>query len=163
MGKASPTVPAARLALYETLVATNPKVERKGAAMPYTSLNGHMFSFLTQTGTLALRLPADEELKGDAPLKRDKEERDKEVRPLYRPSTKRCVPFTALYRPSPLPPTLYRQRPALFSVPLSSPPLSSPATPVRSGRGAGLGNPVISRFHCAISPRTICIAGLVAS
>ncbi|HZN63767.1 MAG TPA: hypothetical protein VFB66_00575 [Tepidisphaeraceae bacterium] len=25
--------------------------------MPYTSLNGHMFSFLTKAGTLALRLP----------------------------------------------------------------------------------------------------------
>jgi len=27
--------------------------------MPYTSLNGHMFSFLTKEGKLALRLPAD--------------------------------------------------------------------------------------------------------
>ena len=27
--------------------------------MPYTSLNGHMFSFLTKTGTLALRLPPE--------------------------------------------------------------------------------------------------------
>jgi hypothetical protein len=26
--------------LYERLVATNPKVERKGATHPYTSLNG---------------------------------------------------------------------------------------------------------------------------
>ncbi len=41
-------------------MATNPDVERKGAAMPYTSLNGHMFSFLTNTGKLALRLPDDE-------------------------------------------------------------------------------------------------------
>jgi TfoX/Sxy family transcriptional regulator of competence genes len=28
--------------------------------MPYTSLNGHMFGFLTKEGTLALRLPAEE-------------------------------------------------------------------------------------------------------
>jgi TfoX/Sxy family transcriptional regulator of competence genes len=42
---------------YEKLVATNPKLERKGATMPYTSVNGHMFSFLTKTGRLALRLP----------------------------------------------------------------------------------------------------------
>ena|ERR1700686_4477328 len=49
-----------KVALYEKLVATNPKVERKGAAFPYTSLNGHMFSILTKTGTLALRLPAAE-------------------------------------------------------------------------------------------------------
>ena len=48
------------LECYETLVATIPGVERKGASMPYTSVNGHMFSFLTKAGTLALRLPADE-------------------------------------------------------------------------------------------------------
>jgi TfoX/Sxy family transcriptional regulator of competence genes len=60
MGKGTPAVPAHILELYEALVATNPGVERKGAAMPYTSLNGHMFSFLTKTGTLALRLPAEE-------------------------------------------------------------------------------------------------------
>jgi hypothetical protein len=35
-------------------------VERKGATMPYTSLNGHMFSMLTKEGRLALRLPAEE-------------------------------------------------------------------------------------------------------
>jgi hypothetical protein len=50
-------VPSSQLGLYEKLVARRPDVERKGAAMPYTSLNGHMFSFLTETGTLALRLP----------------------------------------------------------------------------------------------------------
>lgn len=58
MGDAA--VPAKILELYEKLVATNPSVQRKGAAMPYTSYNGHMFSFLTKTGTLALRLPAAE-------------------------------------------------------------------------------------------------------
>ena len=50
-------VPTANLELYEKLVARRPDVELKGAKMPYTSLNGHMFSFLTETGTLALRLP----------------------------------------------------------------------------------------------------------
>jgi hypothetical protein len=48
------------LELYEQLVATNPKVERKGATVPYTSLNGHMFSYLSKEGKLALRLPAGE-------------------------------------------------------------------------------------------------------
>ena len=48
------------LELFEKLVGTNPEVERKGATMPYTSYNGHMFSFLTKEGVLALRLPADE-------------------------------------------------------------------------------------------------------
>ena len=60
MAKTATPVPAEKLALYEKLVATNPDVARKGAKTPYTSLNGHMFSFLTGTGTLALRLPADE-------------------------------------------------------------------------------------------------------
>ena len=51
---------AANLDLYEKLVATNPSVDRKGATTPYTSLNGHMFSFLTEEGKLAFRLPAEE-------------------------------------------------------------------------------------------------------
>jgi TfoX/Sxy family transcriptional regulator of competence genes len=59
MAKANPKQYAASLALYEKLVATNPKVERKGATMPYTSLNGHMFSLLTREGWLAIRLPSD--------------------------------------------------------------------------------------------------------
>lgn len=45
---------------YEALVSTNPEIERKGATMPYTSKNGHMFSFLTKEARLALRLPAGE-------------------------------------------------------------------------------------------------------
>jgi len=53
--KASP-IPAERLAAYERVVATLPGVERKGATVPYTSVNGHMFSYLSATGTLALRL-----------------------------------------------------------------------------------------------------------
>jgi TfoX/Sxy family transcriptional regulator of competence genes len=48
-----------KLELYEKLVGTNPRVERKGATVPYTSLNGHMFSYLTKEGRLALRLPAE--------------------------------------------------------------------------------------------------------
>lgn len=50
----------AALELYEKLVASNPRVERKGDTMPYTSLNGHMFSVLTKEGTLALRLPEED-------------------------------------------------------------------------------------------------------
>jgi hypothetical protein len=41
---------------YDALVATHPELERKGKTMPYTSLNGHMFSFLTPDSVLALRL-----------------------------------------------------------------------------------------------------------
>jgi hypothetical protein len=57
MAKKTAGVPADKLALYEKLVATVPGVERKGATVPYTSLNGNMFSYLGKTGTLALRLP----------------------------------------------------------------------------------------------------------
>jgi hypothetical protein len=58
MAKPEAAVPLDKLALYEKLVATNPSVERKGATVPYTSLNGHMFSYLSKEGKLALRLPA---------------------------------------------------------------------------------------------------------
>ena len=53
-------IPPAKLDLYEKLIATNPALERKGDVHPYTSLNGHMFTYLDQTGTLGLRLPKDE-------------------------------------------------------------------------------------------------------
>src|SRR5262245_51501542 len=45
-----------QLKLYDKLVATNGAIERKGATMPYTSVNGNMFSLLTKDGTLILRL-----------------------------------------------------------------------------------------------------------
>ena len=45
-----------KVALIEALTPTNPKVELKGDAMPYTSVNGHMFSVLSKDGTFALRL-----------------------------------------------------------------------------------------------------------
>ena len=44
--------------LYEKLVRTNPRAELKGDTVPYTSLNGHMFSALHKDGTVALRLPS---------------------------------------------------------------------------------------------------------
>lgn len=53
-------IPADRIEAYEKLVATNPEVQRKGAANPYTSRNGHMFTYLNPQGVLALRLPEDE-------------------------------------------------------------------------------------------------------
>jgi TfoX/Sxy family transcriptional regulator of competence genes len=52
--------PNERVALYDKLISTNPKIERKGATNPYTLLNGNMFSLLHQSKTLAIRLPADE-------------------------------------------------------------------------------------------------------
>lgn len=54
------TIPPAKLELYEKLIATNPNIDRKGAVHPYTSLNGHMFTYLDQTGAMGIRLPKDE-------------------------------------------------------------------------------------------------------
>ncbi len=48
------------LPLYEKVVSQLPGIERKGDSMPYTSLNGHMFSVLHKDGSVALRLPPDE-------------------------------------------------------------------------------------------------------
>ncbi len=60
MAKPAAAGPPDKLALYEKLVGTNPKVERQGATVPYTSMNGHMFSYLSKEGKLELRLPAGE-------------------------------------------------------------------------------------------------------
>lgn len=43
---------------YERLVSKIDDLERKGKTMPYTSLNGHMFSFLDKLGNMGLRLSA---------------------------------------------------------------------------------------------------------
>src|SRR5690349_2055925 len=57
------------LRLYDALVAGEPGLERKGDTMPYTSVNGNMFSLLAKDGTLTLRLP---EAERDAFLKKHK-------------------------------------------------------------------------------------------
>jgi len=56
--KATPSAPHESIALYEKLVATRPDVERKGASLPYTSVGGNMFSYLSADGVVALRLSA---------------------------------------------------------------------------------------------------------
>jgi hypothetical protein len=61
--KSKYTGPAEKFAFYEELIATNPAIELKGAANPYTSINGHMTSRLDPAGKLALRLPPDERVK----------------------------------------------------------------------------------------------------
>lgn len=52
--------PAEALTQYEAVVHRHTHAERKGAKMPYTSRNGHMFSFLDTDGVMALRLPEDQ-------------------------------------------------------------------------------------------------------
>jgi hypothetical protein len=58
--KKEPSISPEKFAQYEKLVATNSRVELKGATIPYTSHNGHMFSNFNPDGTLGLRLPAEE-------------------------------------------------------------------------------------------------------
>lgn len=48
--------PPESLELYKQVVESVAEVEVKGAANPYTSRNGHMFSFLDIDGSMALRL-----------------------------------------------------------------------------------------------------------
>jgi len=49
-------IPPEKSALYDRLIAAYPEIERKGATLPYTSVNGNMFSFLSKEGELSLRL-----------------------------------------------------------------------------------------------------------
>lgn len=51
------TVPQDRIDQYDRLIATVPGAERKGATIPFTSVNGRMVSYLSGTGSLVLRLP----------------------------------------------------------------------------------------------------------
>jgi hypothetical protein len=60
MKKPAPKASAESVALYEAALATIPEIERKGATMPYTSVNGNMFSLMTAESYLALRLPSPE-------------------------------------------------------------------------------------------------------
>jgi TfoX/Sxy family transcriptional regulator of competence genes len=52
--------PNEKVARYDQLIATNPEIERKGDANPYTSVNGNMFTLLHQGERLAIRLPEEE-------------------------------------------------------------------------------------------------------
>ena len=53
-------IPPDKLELYDRLIETNRNIERKGAGLPYTSVNGHMFTFLSASGSLAIRLSEPE-------------------------------------------------------------------------------------------------------
>jgi len=53
-------IPPEKLELYDRLIETNRNIERKGVGLPYTSVNGHMFTFLNASGSLAIRLPERE-------------------------------------------------------------------------------------------------------
>lgn len=53
-------IPKMQLEAYDRLIETLPEVERKGVTCPYTSINEHMFTFLSSTGELGLRLQKEE-------------------------------------------------------------------------------------------------------
>ena len=55
--KEKSNVPDEKLDAYRKLIGTNPKIELKGATIPYTSFNGHMFSYFEKDGSFGLRLP----------------------------------------------------------------------------------------------------------
>jgi hypothetical protein len=46
-----------KIALYSKIIANQAGVELKGDTIPYTSLNGHMYSYLSKENVFALRLP----------------------------------------------------------------------------------------------------------
>src|ERR1700726_3870524 len=52
-------VPADKLALFDQLIAANPKIERKGANNAYAAVNGNMFLLMQPSEKLAMRLPED--------------------------------------------------------------------------------------------------------
>ena len=52
--------PSEKIALYKKLVGTRPGMELKGDTIPHTSLNGHMFSYMSKDGAVNLRLPEGE-------------------------------------------------------------------------------------------------------
>ena len=56
--KTKTDIPPEALERYDRLIRERPHIERKGVGLPYTSVNGHMFTFLSAEGILGIRLPA---------------------------------------------------------------------------------------------------------
>jgi len=56
MGETKPSRTEKEL-LYAQLVASHPGAGLKGDTIPYTSLNGHMYSFLSKQDEVCLKLP----------------------------------------------------------------------------------------------------------
>ncbi|MFS4456384.1 hypothetical protein [Maribacter sp. 2304DJ31-5] len=48
-----------KLKIYDALVATCSRFERKGKTMPYTSANGYMFSLFNKAGEIGIRFSKD--------------------------------------------------------------------------------------------------------
>ena len=57
MSKTYGDVPEDKLALYKQLINSHPDIELKGGKkLPYTSLNGNMYTQLTKAGKVGLRM-----------------------------------------------------------------------------------------------------------
>ena len=48
--------PQEKIDLFDKLIASMPEIERKGDIVPYTSLNGNMFTQMNKSGSVGLRL-----------------------------------------------------------------------------------------------------------
>ena len=58
--KAKMTIPQEQLEAYDKVFEGDDTIERKGKTTPYTSLNGHMFTFMAGDGTMAIRLSEED-------------------------------------------------------------------------------------------------------
>lgn len=59
--KQKKTISPEQLKLYEALVQRVPEIEISSTfGFPYTSFNGHMFSLLSKSGFVGIRLPKEE-------------------------------------------------------------------------------------------------------
>jgi hypothetical protein len=56
MAKPDADVDPSVLIAFEAMIAAVPGVERKGAAMPYTSINGNMYAMISKADVIGIRL-----------------------------------------------------------------------------------------------------------
>ncbi len=54
------TLPEKLLSQYDLIVSKIPGMERKGTNLPYTSMNGNMYSMMRKDGTLGIRLSTED-------------------------------------------------------------------------------------------------------
>lgn len=60
MAKKKIEIPEKQLKQFDKLVALVPEMVRKGVSMPYTSMNGNMYTILRKDGALGLRLSKEQ-------------------------------------------------------------------------------------------------------
>lgn len=54
------TIPEESIAQYKLIVSKIPEMEQKGKSLPYTSMNGNMYSMMRKDGALGIRLSAED-------------------------------------------------------------------------------------------------------